>query len=230
MTSWKEILHIKWNALKGKGFNMSVCPYRESACQSRRSWFDPWVREIPFEGNGNPLQYSCLGNPLDRGGWQAKSMGCKESDMTEHEGTCSRTQSPSHSEKGEKTGNLIPPVWWVSLHAFTVTCGFPYSWSSFSVDPINTLVFQDFLQFFASTLSSVLGKINTWFYKSYSPWVNRSYTQSLWDLTVCWYWPGWSGERKALMVSDEPFLPQSQWWDPALKTTEAGGQRTVLLI
>ena len=25
----------------------------------------------PGEGNGNPLQYSCLGNPLDRGAWQA---------------------------------------------------------------------------------------------------------------------------------------------------------------
>ena len=23
------------------------------------------------EGNGNPLQYSCLGNPMDRGAWQA---------------------------------------------------------------------------------------------------------------------------------------------------------------
>ena len=25
-------------------------------------------------GNGYPLQYSCLGNPMDRGTWQAKSM------------------------------------------------------------------------------------------------------------------------------------------------------------
>ena len=25
----------------------------------------------PGEANGNPLQYSCLGNPLDRGAWQA---------------------------------------------------------------------------------------------------------------------------------------------------------------
>ena len=25
----------------------------------------------PGEGNGNPLQYSCLGNPVDRGAWQA---------------------------------------------------------------------------------------------------------------------------------------------------------------
>ena len=26
---------------------------------------------IPGEGNGNPLQYSCLGNPMGRGGWRA---------------------------------------------------------------------------------------------------------------------------------------------------------------
>ena len=33
------------------------------------------------EGNGNPLQYSCLQNPTDRGAWQAT--GRKESDMTQ---------------------------------------------------------------------------------------------------------------------------------------------------
>ena len=27
------------------------------------------------EGNGNPLQYSCLGNPMDQGAWQLHSMG-----------------------------------------------------------------------------------------------------------------------------------------------------------
>ena len=31
----------------------------------------------PGEGNGNPLQYSCLENPKDRGAWQVHSMGCK---------------------------------------------------------------------------------------------------------------------------------------------------------
>ena len=35
-------------------------------------------------GNGNPLQYSCLGNPMERGAWQAiVHGGRKESDMTE---------------------------------------------------------------------------------------------------------------------------------------------------
>ena len=37
----------------------------------------------PVEGNGNLLQYSCLGNPMDRGAWQATVYGIvKESDMT----------------------------------------------------------------------------------------------------------------------------------------------------
>ena len=40
--------------------------------------------ERPFgEGNGNPLQYSCLGNPRDRGAWQAMVCGVAgESDTT----------------------------------------------------------------------------------------------------------------------------------------------------
>ena len=34
------------------------------------------VLRIPFgEGNGNPLQYSCLENPMDRGAWQAAVHG-----------------------------------------------------------------------------------------------------------------------------------------------------------
>ena len=34
------------------------------------------------EGNGNPLQHSCLGNPIDRGAWRATVHGVtKESDM-----------------------------------------------------------------------------------------------------------------------------------------------------
>ena len=41
--------------------------------------------EEPLEkGNGNPLQYSCLGNPMDRGAWWITVHGVtKESDMTE---------------------------------------------------------------------------------------------------------------------------------------------------
>ena len=39
--------------------------------------------DSPGEGNGNPLQYSCLENPMDRGAWSSTVHGSKESDMTE---------------------------------------------------------------------------------------------------------------------------------------------------
>ena len=38
--------------------------------------------DTPREGNGNPLQYSCLGNPTDWGAWQATIHGVAESDTT----------------------------------------------------------------------------------------------------------------------------------------------------
>ena len=55
---------------------------KESACQCRRpgdsSW-SPWSRSSPGGGNGNPLQYSCLGNPMDRGGWRVTVHGVTKS-------------------------------------------------------------------------------------------------------------------------------------------------------
>ena len=42
----------------------------------------PGSGRSPGEGNGNPLQYSCLENPMDRGAWQGYSpWGYKELDM-----------------------------------------------------------------------------------------------------------------------------------------------------
>ena len=37
------------------------------------------TRRYPGEGNGNPLQYTCLGNPMDRGAWELQSMGSQKS-------------------------------------------------------------------------------------------------------------------------------------------------------
>ena len=43
----------------------------------------PELGTSPGEGNGNPLQYSCLGNPMDRGAWQATVHEvAKQSDTT----------------------------------------------------------------------------------------------------------------------------------------------------
>ena len=43
----------------------------------------PGSGRCPGEGNGNPLQYSCLGNPIDRGAWQTTVHGvAEEPDMS----------------------------------------------------------------------------------------------------------------------------------------------------
>ena len=43
----------------------------------------PGLGRSPREGNANPLQYSCLGNPIGRRGWWATHNGvAKESDTT----------------------------------------------------------------------------------------------------------------------------------------------------
>ena len=48
---------------------------KESACNAGDLSSIPGSGKSPGEGNGNPLQYSCLENIMDRGAWWAKSMG-----------------------------------------------------------------------------------------------------------------------------------------------------------
>ena len=57
---------------------------KESAYNAGDSGLTPASERSPGERNGNPLQYSCLENSVDRGAWWAIVHGAaKESDMTE---------------------------------------------------------------------------------------------------------------------------------------------------
>ena len=57
---------------------------KESASNAGDPSSIPGSGRSPGEGHGNPLQYSCLENPTDRGAWQATVHGvAKESDVTE---------------------------------------------------------------------------------------------------------------------------------------------------
>ena len=57
---------------------------KESACNARDPALIPGLERSPGGGNGNPLQYSCLENFMDRRTWWAIAHGiCKESDTIE---------------------------------------------------------------------------------------------------------------------------------------------------
>ena len=57
---------------------------RESACNAGDPGSNPGLGRSPGEGNGNPLQYSCMDNPMDkRAWWDTVHGGHKESDTTE---------------------------------------------------------------------------------------------------------------------------------------------------
>ena len=80
---------------------------KESACQGRiHGLILGWGRS-PWEGNGNPFQYSCLGNPMDKGGWRAIVRGV----------TKSQTWLSMHARIFRYiTGNYFFPVCGLSLH------------------------------------------------------------------------------------------------------------------
>ena len=55
---------------------------KESSCNAGDLGSIPGSGRSPGEGNGNPLQYSFLVNPMDRGACRAKVHGLQESDTT----------------------------------------------------------------------------------------------------------------------------------------------------
>ena len=60
---------------------------KESACNAEGAGDTgsiPGLGRSPGEGNDNSLQYSCLGNPIDRRAWQVTVHRFAESDTTEH--------------------------------------------------------------------------------------------------------------------------------------------------
>ena len=65
-------LQIEW------GYN-GEADAKESACNAGSPGSIPGSGRSPGEGNGNPLQYSFLENPMDRGAWQATIHGVAKS-------------------------------------------------------------------------------------------------------------------------------------------------------
>ena len=66
--------------------------------QCRRPRFDPWAWRIPGEGKGNPLQYSCLGNPMEEEPGRLQSIGSQRAGYnweTEHSACYDQYMKPN---------------------------------------------------------------------------------------------------------------------------------------
>ena len=65
----------------------------------------PGSRISPGEGHENPLQYSCLGNPMDKGAWWAKVHGITK----RHDLATEQKNTPFQSTKKKFIKNEIDP-------------------------------------------------------------------------------------------------------------------------
>ena len=72
-----------WPTFQEVSFSEGIFPGgsdgKESACNAGDPDSIPGLGRSPGEGNGNPLQYSCLENPMDGGAWLATVHGVAKS-------------------------------------------------------------------------------------------------------------------------------------------------------
>ena len=101
----------------------------------------PGLGKFPGVGNGNLLQYSCLGNSMDRGGVGYRQWNLKASDTTEWLSTCTHTPVretynkssglllfPSPSKKKEHTTDLGSQVYTHYLSDMQIKCSLLLIW------------------------------------------------------------------------------------------------------
>ena len=73
---YKRALHVlRFEKKLSLGLLSGGSDNKESACNSGDLGSIPGLRRSPGEGNGYPLQCSCLENPVDRGAWRAIVLG-----------------------------------------------------------------------------------------------------------------------------------------------------------
>ena len=132
----------------------------------------------PGGGNGNPHQYSCLENPMDRGGASSSPWGLKESDTTEHLST--PLNSVWRLQIGAWVGEGKMGSFWCFFHIFAVFC--------YQTD--NSLLLKWFfistLQVFYKfgNLSCLLGLFIKWICELEGILIRFSHVQGAWGVHV----------------------------------------------
>ena len=97
MWSVKHLQVFAEELLCARGFPLAQSVKSLTAMQE--TWVGiPGSGRSPGEGNCNPLQYSCLENPMDSGDWQATVSKSQELDMIERLSTHTHTHTHTHAE------------------------------------------------------------------------------------------------------------------------------------
>ena len=94
-----------------------------NAGDTRDSGLIPGMGQFPGGGNGNPLQYSCLGNPMDRGDWWATVHGVAESGTAEHTHTHTHTHTGTHIDVDFRAHPESELMYLISLVAWSDPLG-----------------------------------------------------------------------------------------------------------
>ena len=81
LLSHVQLFVTPWTAAHQAPLSMGSSDTKESACNASDPGLIPGFGRTPgvLPGNGDSLQYSCLGNPMDRGAWQAIVHGIAKS-------------------------------------------------------------------------------------------------------------------------------------------------------
>ena len=187
---------LRW--LSGKE---SACQVEDAGSITRSVWY-------PGTGNGNPPQYSCLGNPMDRGTWQATVLGGhKESDTTwrlkQQLWKLQVYNIVIHNFKGNSSFIVIIKYWlyslWYILVAYFVQNNlyhlipYPYIAPSLSLSHLKPLVCSLYLwvYFFFVILTSLLyflDPTHQWYHTVFVFLTHFTYNNALKVLPCCWKW------------------------------------------
>ena len=101
---WSLIFKERNSVIQGLSCGSEV---KEYACYAGAPGSIPELGRSPREGNGNPLQHSCLENPMNRGAWWAiVHEVTKQSDRTEHS-----THTDTHRHTHTHRSSIISGSW-----------------------------------------------------------------------------------------------------------------------
>ena len=111
-------------------------------CRGYRCGFDPWLRKILGRGDGNPLQYSCLENSMDREAWPTMA----------HGSTKSQTWQKWLSSRGNDTRNNKIYAFWFRAYCAAIVLNYftPFK-GEIIYDTGLQLFFFGFINFFFYT-------------------------------------------------------------------------------